>query len=164
MTNLILLDFNHNQLAGQIPDELATMKQLKVLMLSQNKLEGDIPESFIMMDDLQTMILNDKLNINSGTRIISNADFVTTKLSQWLAHGCISPRMIAMECKKYEKERIENKSTYWVVSELIWRDYCKFFAVKHEDSIFYLDCTFTIFTILDRFCRGGPRLIHLIPA
>jgi deoxyribodipyrimidine photo-lyase len=29
-----------------------------------------------------------------------------------------------------------NKSTYWVIFELIWRDYFKFFALKHGNSIF----------------------------
>jgi deoxyribodipyrimidine photo-lyase len=47
----------------------------------------------------------------------------STKLSAWLAHGCISPRYIAHEISKYESQREKNKSTYWVVFELLWRDY-----------------------------------------
>ena len=62
----------------------------------------------------------------------------STKLSPWLAHGCISPRYIAQECRRYEQERgIQNKSTYWVVFELLWRDYCKFFCLKHGNRIFH---------------------------
>jgi deoxyribodipyrimidine photo-lyase len=61
----------------------------------------------------------------------------STKFSPWLAHGCLSPRLVAMECKKYEEARIANKSTYWVVFELLWRDFCKFFACKHGNSIFF---------------------------
>lgn len=64
------------------------------------------------------------------------ADY-STKLSPWLAHGNLSSRYVAMECKKYEQERVENKSTYWVVFELLWRDFFKFFAKKHGDSLFY---------------------------
>jgi deoxyribodipyrimidine photo-lyase len=64
------------------------------------------------------------------------ADY-STKLSPWLAHGCVSPRVIAFECKKYETQRVANKSTYWVVFELLWRDYCKFFALKYGDKLFY---------------------------
>ena len=52
------------------------------------------------------------------------ADY-STKFSPWLAHGCISPRMIVAECQKYERTRVKNKSTYWVVFELLWRDFCK---------------------------------------
>jgi deoxyribodipyrimidine photo-lyase len=62
----------------------------------------------------------------------------STKFSPWLAHGCLSPRKVAAECRRYEQERgIANKSTYWVVFELTWRDYCKFFAVKYGNAIFY---------------------------
>ena len=64
------------------------------------------------------------------------ADY-STKFSPWLATGCLSPRRVAAECQRYEKERIANKSTYWVVFELLWRDFCKFFAAKHGDAIFY---------------------------
>jgi len=61
----------------------------------------------------------------------------STKFSPWLAHGCLSPRKVAAECQRYEQERVANKSTYWVVFELLWRDFCKFFAVKHGDAIFF---------------------------
>eukprot|EP00913_Durusdinium_trenchii_P034416 g32197.t1 len=38
----------------------------------------------------------------------------SSKLSPWLALGCISPRRIWAEAKRYETERrIQNKSTYW---------------------------------------------------
>jgi deoxyribodipyrimidine photo-lyase len=60
----------------------------------------------------------------------------SSKFSPWLAHGCISPRHIVNECSKYEKERVKNKSTYWLVFELLWRDFCKFFALKHKSKIF----------------------------
>ena len=39
------------------------------------------------------------------------ADY-STKFSPWLAHGNLSPRYVAKECKKYEDERVANKSTY----------------------------------------------------
>lgn len=68
------------------------------------------------------------------------ADY-STKFSPWLAHGCVSPRYIASECRKYEEQRVENKSTYWVVFEMLWRDYCKYYCTKHGNSIFF---------------RGGP--------
>uniref|UniRef100_A0A7S2MZZ4 Cryptochrome DASH n=1 Tax=Helicotheca tamesis TaxID=374047 RepID=A0A7S2MZZ4_9STRA len=68
------------------------------------------------------------------------ADY-STKFSPWLAHGCVSPRYVATQCQKYEKERVQNKSTYWVVFELLWRDFFKFFAVKHGNAIFFLDGT-----------------------
>ena len=60
----------------------------------------------------------------------------SSKFSSWLAVGCISPRNIYHEVKRYEKERIKNQSTYWLVFELIWRDYFKYVSLKHGNKIF----------------------------
>ncbi|XP_064818036.1 cryptochrome DASH-like [Oncorhynchus masou masou] len=60
----------------------------------------------------------------------------STKFSPWLAIGCISPRYIYQQIKKYESERTANQSTYWVVFELLWRDYFKFVGAKYGDRLF----------------------------
>lgn len=62
----------------------------------------------------------------------------STKLSPWLAVGALSPRKIFECVKQYEKERTANQSTYWVLFELLWRDYFKFVCFKFGDSVFYL--------------------------
>ena len=36
----------------------------------------------------------------------------STKFSPWLACGCLSPRYVALECRRYEEARVANKSTY----------------------------------------------------
>lgn len=61
----------------------------------------------------------------------------SSKLSLALAHGCISPRSIYVEVKKYEAERVKNDSTYWLIFELLWRDYFRFAAKKYGSSIFH---------------------------
>ncbi len=63
------------------------------------------------------------------------ADY-STKLSPWLANGSLSPRTIYAEVKRYESERVKNDSTYWLVFELIWRDYFAFLAAKYRSAIF----------------------------
>lgn len=79
----------------------------------------------------------DLLKIYFDTRNgMIGADY-STKFAPWLATGCLSPRYVAQECLKYEQERVANKSTYWVVFELLWRDYFKFFALKHGNKIFF---------------------------
>ncbi len=65
------------------------------------------------------------------------ADY-SSKFSAWLALGCISSRKIYEEVKRYEKERVKNDSTYWMVFELIWRDYFRFICKKHGDQVFKL--------------------------
>jgi len=61
----------------------------------------------------------------------------STKFSPWLALGCLSPRLVYAECKRYEAERVSNKSTYWVVFELLWRDFFRFFCMKHGNNVFF---------------------------
>lgn len=60
----------------------------------------------------------------------------STKFSPWLANGALSPRKIYWEVKKYEEERTQNVSTYWLIFELIWRDYFRFSAWKYGNKIF----------------------------
>ena len=64
------------------------------------------------------------------------ADY-SSKFSPWLALGCLSPRYIYEEVQRYEEERIRNNSTYWLIFELLWRDYFRFICAKHENKVFY---------------------------
>ena len=61
----------------------------------------------------------------------------STKFSPWLASGSLSPRKIYHSIKDYESKRTSNQSTYWVIFELIWRDYFKFVCMKYGDRVFY---------------------------
>ncbi len=60
----------------------------------------------------------------------------STKFSAWLAQGCLSPKQIYHELKRYEAERGSNDSTYWIFFELMWRDFFRFMAKKHGSAIF----------------------------
>ena len=62
----------------------------------------------------------------------------SSKLSPWLANGSLSPRMVFWEIKKYENEVVKNQDTYWLVFELIWRDYFKYVSLKFGNRIFHL--------------------------
>ncbi len=60
----------------------------------------------------------------------------SSKFSAWLAHGCLSPRFVFHEVKRYERERVANDSTYWLIFELIWRDFFRFVALKFGTRLF----------------------------
>ena len=66
------------------------------------------------------------------------ADY-SSKFSAWLALGCISPRLIYWEIKKYERQFGANDSTYWLVFELLWRDFFRFMFKKHQTKFFLYD-------------------------
>lgn len=63
----------------------------------------------------------------------------SSKFSPWLANGSISAKTIYWEIQNYEKEICKNEDTYWLVFELIWRDYFKYISLKHGNNIFKLD-------------------------
>jgi deoxyribodipyrimidine photo-lyase len=60
----------------------------------------------------------------------------STKFSPWLANGSLSTKTIYWKVKEYEKKFGANQSTYWLIFELIWRDYFKYISLKHGNSIF----------------------------
>lgn len=60
----------------------------------------------------------------------------SSKLSPWLANGSVSARQIYWEVKQFEKEIKKNQDTYWLIFELIWRDYFKYVSLKYGSAIF----------------------------
>lgn len=62
----------------------------------------------------------------------------SSKFSPWLANGSMSPRTIYWNVKQFENDHFKNQSTYWLIFELIWRDYFKYVSMKHGNSIFKL--------------------------
>lgn len=63
------------------------------------------------------------------------ADF-SSKFSPWLANGCISAKTIYWQICEYEQHVEKNDSTYWLIFELIWRDYFKYISLKYGQKIF----------------------------
>ena len=80
----------------------------------------------------------DHLRLYKQTRNgMLGADY-SSKFSAWLATGCLSPRYIYEQIQKYEIERVKNDSTYWLIFELLWRDYFWCICRKHGKRIFYV--------------------------
>lgn len=122
---------------GKIP-KLSTLGIKKPASLSKGVLQfkGGEDEG---MKRLQVYFWeNDCLKTYKETRNgLLGADY-SSKFSAWLALGCLSPRFIYEEVQRYERERKKNDSTYWLVFELIWRDYFRFISKKHGSKIFQL--------------------------
>lgn len=62
----------------------------------------------------------------------------STKLAPWLANGSLSVRTVYHEVRKFEEEVLENDSTYWVLFELLWRDFFKCVSIKYGNQLFQL--------------------------
>lgn len=60
----------------------------------------------------------------------------SSKFSPFLAIGSISPVSIYYEIKRFEDQRVKNISTYWLIFELLWREFFKLVSLKHGKNIF----------------------------
>jgi deoxyribodipyrimidine photo-lyase len=63
----------------------------------------------------------------------------SSKLSAWLANGSVSAKTIYWKVKEYEEQIEANEDTYWLIFELIWRDYFKYISMKFGNKIFQID-------------------------
>lgn len=133
-----------------IPDEIAvkiSSKPTAILMLKDLGFEEfeTHPKSAFPFKGGETQALKrlhnyffetKKLGFYKKTRNgLIGTDF-SSKFSPWLANGSLSAKMIYWEIKRFESEHFKNESTYWLIFELIWRDFFKYIALKHGSDIF----------------------------
>ena len=60
----------------------------------------------------------------------------SSKFSPYMALGCISPRTIYDEVKKYETTIKRNRSTWWIMFEVMWRDFFTFKGMRVGIAMF----------------------------
>lgn len=84
----------------------------------------------------------------------------STLFSAWLANGCISPRQIFWQLKEYEKQHGSNKSTYWVIFELLWREFFKLHLLEQGERFFYPEGLYQIEQIQENECDSWKQAIR----
>ncbi|UJF17565.1 DASH family cryptochrome [Vibrio sp. SS-MA-C1-2] len=60
----------------------------------------------------------------------------STKFSLWLANGNLSVRLIKQRLEEYELQKGANQSTYWILFELLWREFFYWQALKNSQQLF----------------------------
>ena len=60
----------------------------------------------------------------------------STGVSPWLAVGALSPRTVFQHLRAHESRFGANDSTYWIWFELLWRDFFRFWSLKHGVRLF----------------------------
>jgi deoxyribodipyrimidine photo-lyase len=133
-----------------VPHQLPTLPALEVGELPSLELLGVTPPDFDPRAVLQYQggeqtgqarlatyfWQQDHLKQYKETRNgLLGADY-SSKFSAWLAAGCLSPRYIYEQVMAYESQRVANASTYWLIFELLWRDYFRFICAKYRNRIF----------------------------
>ena len=86
---------------------------------------------------LDTYFDSDAPSIYKVTRNALDDWTHSTKLSAWLANGSLSVNMVLNRLRRYERDIIANDSTYWIWFELLWREYFYWYAVAHQQKLFW---------------------------
>ncbi|MEE9372182.1 MAG: DASH family cryptochrome [Saprospiraceae bacterium] len=63
-------------------------------------------------------------------------DDFSSKLSSWLSQGCISPKKVFHEIKKYKNKKGIHEFNYQLFLALMWRDFFRLMGKKHGNKIF----------------------------
>jgi len=66
----------------------------------------------------------------------------SSKFSAWLANGTISPRYVYHQVRDFESENGPSPSTKSFVDELFWREWCRWWCLKHGNAVFYANGVF----------------------
>ncbi|UFS55374.1 DASH family cryptochrome [Comamonadaceae bacterium M7527] len=59
-----------------------------------------------------------------------------TKLSPWLAKGCVSPTMVWQALKVFEQAHGATNSSYWIGFELLWREHFRWLHKRHGHAMY----------------------------
>ena len=92
------------------------------------------------------MVAGDHLRVYRQTRDGLVGDAYSSKFSPWLAHGCIGPRTVLEAVRRYERQRVRNDSTQWLVQEVLWREFFRHVAHRAGGRLFQ---------------SGGLRRLHI---
>ncbi|WP_241480020.1 FAD-binding domain-containing protein [Kordia jejudonensis] len=60
----------------------------------------------------------------------------SSKFSPYMALGCLSPRTIYEAVKQYENIIKKNQSTWWMIFEVVWRDYFTFKLMRMQNAVY----------------------------
>lgn len=63
----------------------------------------------------------------------------SSKLSPYLADGSLSARMVYHQVKEFERQFGANESTYWLIFELLWREFFRVMAYKHGAQLYRVE-------------------------
>ena len=60
----------------------------------------------------------------------------SSKFSPYMALGCLSPRVVYEAVQEYERTIKKNQSTWWLIFEIVWRDYFTFKLMRFQNAVY----------------------------
>jgi deoxyribodipyrimidine photo-lyase len=121
---------------GELPSlsELGFHDPVKIDERSVMKFHGGETEALKRLQDYFWATNSVKTYKQTRNGLIG-ADY-SSKFSAWIALGCLSPREVYWEIKKYEQVHGANDSSYGLYLELLWRDYFRYMFKKYGNKFF----------------------------
>ena len=87
--------------------------------------------------DRMNRFINQSLATYKQTRNGLQGANYSSHFSPWLANGCMSAKQVYYAVSQFEKNNGgQTTDTYWLVFELLFRDYFRFVLNTHGDSLF----------------------------
>ena len=118
-----------------LPSAICPIPEMPQPLLSQGSIKGG---GIAAVEQLNNYLFGtDLIRQYKQTRNALDDWGSSSKLSLWLANGCLSVRTVYHTIKQYEAQRGENDSTYWLYFELLWREYFQWYLAKHQDTLFH---------------------------
>ena len=125
-----------------MPDNMLNNHQYLLNQQSDDLSQQTKPSEFQGGETSATSHLNSYFNSQAPStyKITRNAldDWThSTKFSAWLANGTLSVKVLLNRLRLYEAQVIANDSTYWIWFELLWREYFHWYAMAHQQKLFW---------------------------
>lgn len=141
-----------------LPNEIAVFERVRKMNAPGDKsaiLQGGIDAALQRVEHY--LFISKKVSSYYETRngMLSPAD--STLFSAWLANGCLSPLKVFQEIRCYEQLNGANKSTYWVIFELLWRDFFKLHLFR-SGKLFFFPEGLSRRQVLDETATDGQGL------
>jgi deoxyribodipyrimidine photo-lyase len=124
----------------EIPENLQELTSLSVgSTINPNHSLPEIGGETSALKHLQSYIFDQKhiLHYKKTRNNLIGIEF-SSKFSPWLALGCLSPKYIYHKVQDFERTVEANDSTYWLLFELLWRDFFRFSFKKYPSQYYRL--------------------------
>lgn len=130
------MTFPENMDSGDLPSltDLGFENPIEIDERSVMKFRGGETEALKRLQDYFWTTNSVKTYKQTRNGLIG-ADY-SSKFSAWIAMGCLSPREVYWEIKKYEQSHGSSDSTYALYLELLWRDYFRYMFKKYGNKFF----------------------------
>ena len=120
-----------------IPEVFTPFREKAERLLPDRFLDARIPEDEEVREAVRVYFCEKKLaSTYFETRNqLTGKDF-STRFSAFLSCGALDVQFLYNEVRRFEAEHGSNKSTTWIVYELLWREYFYWHYQKHQSAYF----------------------------